>query len=540
MRLTILCLVLFGAVSLAQAGDVFPLTGQIVDADSGAALPARLYIQGADGKWHFPRSAAAKGSAIAYKKERPGGKSVEMHTTLSAHPFVVDLPPGEYTLTAERGHEYLTARQKVVVGKKPVEVKIQLKRWIDVAKRGWYSGDTHVHRTLEELPNVMRAEDLNVALPLTWWVTEAFTAPKAGAKAFPTGPPPPEVIKVDATHLIYPRNTEYEIFTVGKKRHTLGAFFVLNHRKMLERGVPPVAPIGKDADDEEALIELDKPNWPWSMMLIPILGVDLYELSNNHVWRTGFGFPNFGSPAPKYMNVETDKDGFTEWGWLDYNFQNYYCLLNCGFRLRPTAGTASGVHPVPLGFGRVYVHCERFSYEAWIKGLDAGRSFVSTGPMLFVQVNGKLPGHKFEQKTDKPVLYRIKGEAVSSGPLDRIEVIVNGKIAQKIEPGNKKEGAAYLSVIDAEMPLDASSWIAVRCIEQRDGRPRFAHTAPFHVEVPGKPLRPYRAEIDFLIERVETELKRNEGVLAEDALGEYRRGLEVYRAIAKTAKESRR
>ena len=43
----------------------------------------------------------------------------------------------------------------------------------------------------------------------------------------------------------------------------------------------------------------------------------------------------------------------------------------CGL-LRPTAGTASGVHPVPLGFGRVYVHCPAgFSYEAWVRGPPA-------------------------------------------------------------------------------------------------------------------------------------------------------------------------
>ena len=46
-----------------------------------------------------------------------------------------------------------------------------------------------------------------------------------------------------------------------------------------------------------------------------------------------------------------DAKGFTERGWIDFNFQNYYALLDCGFKMRPTAGTASGVHPVPLGFG---------------------------------------------------------------------------------------------------------------------------------------------------------------------------------------------
>ena len=192
-------------------------------------------------------------------------------------------------------------------------------------------------------------------------VTSAWT--------WPTDPGP-KPIAVDATHVIYPRNTEYEIFTVGKKGHVLGAFFVINHKRVFEQGVPPVQPIGKLAHDEGALIDLDKPNWPWSMLLVALLKVDLYELANNHVWRTEFGFPNFGEPAPEYMGVERAGKGFTERGWIDYGLQNYYALLNCGFRLRPTAGTASGVHPVPLGFGRVYVHCpDGFSYDAWVRGL---------------------------------------------------------------------------------------------------------------------------------------------------------------------------
>jgi len=79
-----------------------------------------------------------------------------------------------------------------------------------------------------------------------------------------------------------------------------------------------------------------------------------------------------------------------------YGFQNYYALLHCGYRLLPTAGTASGVHPVPLGFGRVYVHCPKgFTDEAWVRGLNEGRSFVTTGPMLFVHVNGQPPGTRF-------------------------------------------------------------------------------------------------------------------------------------------------
>ena len=57
------------------------------------------------------------------------------------------------------------------------ELTVHVQPWVDMAARGWYSGDTHTHRTLDELPNVMLAEDLNVAFPLVDWVREAFVPP---------------------------------------------------------------------------------------------------------------------------------------------------------------------------------------------------------------------------------------------------------------------------------------------------------------------------------------------------------------------------
>ncbi|MFI5459955.1 MAG: hypothetical protein ACHRXM_31430 [Isosphaerales bacterium] len=81
-------------------------------------------------------------------------------------------------------------------------------------------------------------------------------------------------------------------------------------------------------------------------------------MSNNHVWETDFAFGDFGEAPAEFMRVEKDARGFTERGWIEFGFQNYYTLLDCGFHLRPTAGTASGVHPVPLGFGRVYVRLD--------------------------------------------------------------------------------------------------------------------------------------------------------------------------------------
>lgn len=513
------------------------LRGQVLDADTGQAIPARVYVQAENGTWLHVQTADPNGSAVPYRRQRqdhPG--SNETHTTLSAHPFVVELPPGTYTVTAERGKEYQPLTRRVTVGAEPVELPLKLQRWIDMTARGWHSGDTHVHRTLEELPNVMLAEDLNVAFPLLHWVTTAFTAPARNPKSGEADPGP-RIIDVDRTHLIYPRNTEYEIFTVGKTRHTLGAFFVLNHRTVFDQGVPPVRPIAERAHQEGALIELDKHNWPWSMMLVPVMKADLYELTNNHIWRTEFAFGGWGEPPADYMKIERGPRGWTEWGWIDYGFQNYYALLNCGFRLRPTAGTASGVHPVPLGFGRVYVHLpDGFSYDRWVKGLAAGRSFVTTGPMLFVQVNSQPPGHVFKHTSAAPKEYHLKGLAVSGQPLNRIEIILNGHVVRTISPKNRKVRGAFESPIDEKLRIENSSWIALRCIEDRAGqRVRFAHTSPIFVEVADKPLRPGKAEIDYLIRRVEEQIERNRAHLPREALDEYGQALQAYQAIGSTA-----
>lgn len=527
-----------GTASVRQEHQsVITLRGEVVDANTHRPLPARVYIQGEDGSWFFPQSASPDGSAIPYRKQaRQNPASVEVHTTLSAHPFVVELPPGKYAVTAERGKEYFPASHDVVLTDKPVSVKIPLRRWINMAQRGWYSGDTHVHRTLEELPNVMLAEDLNVAFPLVYWVTKAFAAPAASPRS-PAAPEARPTI-VDRTHVIYLLNTEYEIGTVGGKRHTLGAFFVIGHREVLNTGVPPVRPVAEQAHREGALLELDKHNWPWSMVLVPVMQVDLYELANNHVWRTEFGFPRFGEPPADYMDIEHDEQGWTEWGWIDYGLQNYYALLNCGFRLRPTAGTASGVHPVPLGFGRVYVKLKGpFSYDAWFRGLADGRSFVTTGPMLFVRVNDRHPGHTFRQPKADGRAYRVTGLAVSSRPLDRIEMVSEGEVALRVEPTNRKtESGAYESRFRATFSTDDSTWLAVRCLDDRaDGRIRFAHTAPFHIEVPGRPLRLRRFEVEYLISRVRREMDRSSAVLPPEALAEYREALCWYEAPLRNA-----
>jgi hypothetical protein len=390
---------------------------------------------------------------------------------------------------------------------------------------------------VDELRTVALAEDVNVSLPLTSWVTAAYHAPATSEKSNKNAPA--ELIELDKTHVIYPRNTEYEIFTVDGQQHTLGAVFILGHKTLFERGVPPVEPVAAQARREGALLELDKHNWPWSMAIIPLMNVDLFELSNNHIWQTEFAFTDWGELPAEYMGVERTEKGFTERGWIEFGFQNYYALLDCGFRLRPTGGTACGVHPVPLGFGRVYVHLpEGFSYEKWMAGLNAGRSFVTTGPMLFAEFNGQPPGHTFKLKEGEAREMRISCQAVSSTPLTKLEIVSAGQVVARIKPANEKNAeGGFESSFDQRLKLDGSTWFAVRCYEEPEkGRLRFAHTAPVHVDVEGKPLRPRREEAEYLVQRVQAQIDRSREVLPKEALEEYQRALEAYERVLKNSR----
>jgi hypothetical protein len=531
-RCRILWLMVACTEALTGPGSGAEITGRVVDAETGAPLAARVYVQSADGARFLVKVGAAEGSAIPYGKTNwINPRSVEVHTTVSAHPFRASLPAGQYVFTAERGKEYLPVTEHVQVSNAPVNVRLQLRRWINMAERGWFSGETHLHRTMDELRNVVLAEDLNVSFPLSFWITKAFTAPGSGDRNLPNEAPA-ELVRVDDTHWIWPRNTEYEIFTVGAKQHTLGALFILNHRTIFTNGVPPWGGVADQAKAEGAFLDMDKLDWAFACMLPPVTGAQLYELANNHMWRTEYAFTNYTSFAPPYLHPPYGSRNGGERDWTLYTFGMYYTLLNAGLRPVPTAGTANGVHPVPAGFSRVYVRLrEGFTYERWLAGLSAGRSFVTTGPMLFAEVNGRDPGETF--RVTGPTAFRIQGNIISEAPLSFIEVIQNGRAVRTIMPQNRiTAGGARESSFRAELTNDSSGWMAVRCWEDRDGgRFRWAHSTPWHIASPGKTLQPRREEKDFLVTRMQREIARSRSVLPATAQTENEQALAAYEKL---------
>ena len=287
-------------------------------------------------------------------------------------------------------------------------------------------------------------------------------------------------------------------------------------------------------NEPQALFDMDKLDWPFAMLLPTLAPNALYELANNHTWRTQFAFRNWNSPTPPYLQPPFGAKNGGHREWLDYTHGMYYSLLNCGLRMPPSAGTANGVHPVPAGFGRVYVHLpEGFSYEAWMQGLRKGRSFVTTGPMLYATADGKDPGHVFHFASASPESIHIDLEVQSEKPLLYGEILINGRPEHLLNVKQvASESGTYRAQLRRTIQLTRSGWFAIRFWENRpDGQVRFVHSAPWYVDVDSQPVQISRVEKRYLIDRVQSEMARSHGVVSPDAMQEYRNALQFYETL---------
>ena len=121
----------------------------------------RCYLTDAAGRAWFPEH------SIKYDKQFLGFSEQDFITDGQ---FEIALPESQYVLTVEHGPEYLPASQKIEVHSGMTqEVKIELKRWINMNDRGWYSGDLHTHRDWHEMSEILLAEDLNIGPTITQW-----------------------------------------------------------------------------------------------------------------------------------------------------------------------------------------------------------------------------------------------------------------------------------------------------------------------------------------------------------------------------------
>ncbi len=431
------------------------------DSQTGEAITARISIEQKDGKFHAPPGSLYR--VLNDYSHFYCDDSVEF-----------DLPAGEYQLRAFHGPEFRTTYENFTVpAGKTATIDIDLAHWTNPAERGWHSGENHIHANYgygewynspESMLTQSAGEDLAVS--------NFMVANSDGDGIF------------DRRYFlgaVDPRSTDKTLLYWNQEfRSTIWGHMTLINLSQL---VEPIMTGFRDTTN------------PWDVPTNSDIARRTH-LQNGLVNYTHVA----QRPDDPYENPYTGKAipidvALGNIDSLDLNASYagtvplWYRLLNCGFRLTVSAGTDTFLNRIRSrlpGGDRVYVKLDGpLSYDRWIEGLRAGRSFVTNGPMLQLEVAGHEIGDTAQLGGLGNV--RVKARVDAQFPIDRLEVISNGTVVATADPDVSGLAAEF----DGEIPMTTSGWIAIRASgpNHRDlpTGSQYAHTSPVYVTVAGAP-----------------------------------------------------
>jgi hypothetical protein len=435
---------------------------KVRDAATGKPAIARISLKEDRGRFHAPA-----GSLHRSLRGR-GHFYCDGTDTLT-------VPAGMYELLGYKGPEYKVASQKIAVKAGQMnEVTVSLERWLHMAKAGWYSGELHIHAnygygTWFNTPETMRqqcvGEDLNVC---NFMVANSDADVVFDRPFFRGGPDPLSTPE----HILYWnqefRSTLWGHMTLVSLHQLVEPIFTGFHGTTNPYDTPSNADIADRTHWQKGLVNYthvaqaeDWSKTPYAAKAIPIdvaLGkIDTLDINSS--WAASVPL--------------------------------WYRLLNCGFRIPATAGTDVFLNRIGSnlpGGDRVYVHLDGpLDYQKWIEGLKAGRSFVTSGPMLAFTADGKEPGAVL--KLGQKPKVRVHGIARSQFPLTRAELVHNGMVIATAQ----LSGDRLTATLDREVTLDRGGWLAFRAEgpgTTHTATPTLnAHTSPVYVEAGDTPFR---------------------------------------------------
>ena len=475
------------------------IKGVIRDGASGAPVEAKVQVLTSGGRFVHP--------ADSILKIGPGDPSF-----YCPGEFSVDVPRGSTDIVVERGTEYEPLRKVVSMPSKgTVEVELHLKRWADLPGEGWYPGNTHLHYNEQEarpddrLRLDPKVHDLSVTVIS---ILQRRQLPYASNK-YPPG-------------FMTDYSTAHHLVDCGEEnRHNSshgggsGHVMFLRIRNLVE-------PVSRG----ELVSDFD-PDYP------PICYAcdDARRQGGLVLWcHNGWGME---APVAAALG-KLDAFNLFDPCWKDLEYDIWYRLLNCGIALPASTGTDWFV----CANNRVYVSTDgEFTYESWLRGLQKGRTFITNGPALFIDVEGESPGSSIPSPDGRPRTVPGRIAWRSHYPLCGIELVHDGTVVQTLPlDDGRREGEWTF-----DLRIASDGWVAARAFgEARDSfaQPVYAHTSPVYIGgglPPGAAPRSaafFVRSIDAAMEIVGRDWRFTRDAQRAEVLDLFNEGRKVYAGLA--------
>jgi hypothetical protein len=338
------------------------------------------------------------------------------------------LPRGEVIVDVARGFEYEPLRTVVTIQPGQRELTLRLRRWTHMNSRGWFSGDTHVHFLGTQGAHLeAQAEDLNVVNLLQTQWGHLFT----NAEDFIGGPS----ISDGGSTIVY--------CSQENRQHVLGHLLLWG----LKTPVMPWCTDGPATAELGGTLEETMSGWADAC----------------HGQGGTVVFPHFPNPLCELpVLVATGRLDAVEWLHHDpYKHLEYYKYLNAGYRLPLVGGTDKMSSDVPVGTYRTYARIPdgmAFTYDTWTAAVRAGRTFLTSGPMLSFNIDAASVGDTLRLPPGGGTV-EVEAGAESIFPIHALEVVQNGRVVAATE---ERDGARRLT-LKASLRIEGNAWLAARC-----------------------------------------------------------------------------
>lgn len=426
---------------------------KIIDEATGLPTPARVHFRDPNGIYFPPYGHRHEVNDNWFEDY---GGDLKLGSTQYAYVdgnFQAELPVGEVYCEIAKGFEYQPIRQRLSIQPGQQELTLSIRNDLNWRKQGWVTADTHVHFISPQTAWLeAQCEGLNLVNLLASQWGDLFTN-VADITGDPSG-----VSRDDTLVWVGTEN----------RQHMLG------HISLLGGKGTPIFPMCSGGPMESYLGD---PAWKsmaeWA---------DACREREGLVVIPHFPYP-YGEVAADIVLGKIDAAeirSFTP--SLDTtNVREWYRYLNCGYRVAAVGGTDKMSAGMPVGGVRTYAYLgeDEFNFSNWAKAVRSGNTFTTSGPLISLKVDGKVPGQEIRLPASGGAL-EVEAWVQSVQPFHELQILVNGKIVDSQSAGD----GVLETHLKTKIHLDGSAWIAARCLS----RLLVWHIWPIHIAAHTSPV----------------------------------------------------
>jgi TolB protein len=424
--------------ALAWKSPRAKLAVTVRESAGGPAVPARVQILAADGKAYVPSGYYAR---VSWAGDRVfHGKGA----------FEIDVPAGKTRVQIVRGFELKPSVVELdAVAGQSRTVDVVMERIDDLSARGWHAGSTGAHvqaggferESLESLVSQAQAEGVTM-----------LSAPVA-----------------DRPHNLIER----DFWTGGASSHRVSsssAQLVLGqeHRPPFFGHIMSFGATGMLDSLAPVTIGYEPP--PGASLARTNTDVLRGMRGRGGITSYVHAFSGEGDPMQAGLGIGKAFPVDAALGLVDTlewaaasrgSFVPWYAALNNGLRVAAIGGEDSitNLHISRLvGCVRTYVYLgdKPLTPASWWEAAKAGRSFVTTGPLVELTVGGERPGGTVSLSVAGRVEVVVRVRSIT--PLQRVQLVVNGESVQDVPLDPARTTVDWSGSIS----MPRSGWVHVR------------------------------------------------------------------------------